>query len=274
MLTEAKKQPFTGRVLTLGVQQTTIREKELIDLAKRVQYPLTAVNDDAVEKLDRHHHLTDVFLFKSLGFDEVQRTDFSDFQGAELVFDMNQADTPRKHVGRYDMVIDGGTVEHVFHIPNSMAHIFRFLKVGGRIIHISPSSNNIDHGFYMFSPTLFWDFYEANKFEFSSFKFIEYNRWGNTEKWIAGDYEPGCLHYISGGGLPRGQYGITLTATKTEHSTSDVVPQMNRYKKTWARSTERKKSKSALHYRFKKRAGRIWKKYRLWTFPLRVSDRF
>ena len=62
------------------------------------------------------------------------------------------------------MIIDGGTMEHIFHIPNVLNNIYRMLRVGGRIIHISPSSNYVDHGFYSFSPTLFYDFYQTNKF--------------------------------------------------------------------------------------------------------------
>jgi len=274
MMTEAKKVPFTGRVLTLGVQQTTVSESDLAKLSDRLQYPLAEVDDSETPKFDRHQHLTDVYLFKSLGFDEVLRTDFSDFQGAELVFDLNQSGVPEQYQGYFDLLIDGGTTEHVFHLPNSLHNIFSFLKVGGRVMHFNPSSNHVDHGFYMFSPTLFWDYYEANGFEFNSFKFFEYNKWGNIQRWIAADYEPGCLRYVSGGGLPGGQYGIALTATKLEGSTSGVVPQQHRYKKTWERTKKRKVHKSLLAYRFKKRAARIWKRYRLRGFPLRVANRY
>lgn len=274
MMTEAKKVPFRGRLLTLGVQQTTVSEADLNKLSKRLNYPLVEVGDEAIEKFDRHQHLTDLYLFKRLGFEEVLRTDFSDFEGADFAFDMNQAGVPEQYLGYFDLLIDGGTTEHVFHLPNSLHNIFSFLNVGGRIMHFSPSSNHVDHGFYMFSPTLFWDYYLANGFEFSSFKFFEYNRWGNVNGWMAADYEPGCLRFISGGGLPGGQYGIALTATKTAQSTSGVIPQQHRYAKTWARKKKRKSHSSLLVYRFKKRAERIWKRYRVRGFPLPVNDRY
>lgn len=275
MLTEAAKEPFRGKVLTFGAQKCMLTESELDSLADKVGYELTPV-DDGVPKLDRNQQLTDVYLLKRLGFSEIVRADFSDFEGAELVLDLNQHDTPGEHIGRYDMLLDGGTVEHVFHLPNAMNHIFRFLKVGGRVIHISPSSNNIDHGFYMFSPSLFWDYYEANRYEFSSFKFIEYNRWGNTQKWIAGDYQPGCLRYVSGGGLPRGHYGIVLTAKKTAESTGDAIPQMHRYVQTWSESKKKKKKKkrSMRAYRLKMRLKQFWRRHRVRGFPLPISERF
>jgi hypothetical protein len=38
------------------------------------------------------------------------------------------------------------------------------LKVGGRLIIMVPASNSIDHGFYSFSPTLFFDYFADNGF--------------------------------------------------------------------------------------------------------------
>lgn len=274
LITEAKKKPFTGRVLTLGVQQMTISEKELRALASRYDYPLTELEEGSVPKFDRHQHLTDLFVLKSLGFTDVIRTDVSDFQGAELVFDMNAAEIPDGYAESFDVIIDSGTIEHVFHIPNTLKNIFSFLKTGGRVIHMTPSSNHVDHGFYMFSPTLFWDYYLANQFEIDSMKFFEYNRWGNTQEWIAADYEPGCLRFISGGGLPRGVYGIIMAATKTESSTSGVVPQQHRYAKTWSRKKAKRSSKSMWHYRARKRAEQFWKRVRVRRFPLKVTDRY
>lgn len=33
------------------------------------------------------------------------------------------------------------------------------------MIHASPSHNHADHGFYVFNPTIFYDFYTANGFD-------------------------------------------------------------------------------------------------------------
>ena len=74
----------------------------------------------------------------------------------------------------FHVVLDPGSIDHVFYLPNSLKNIFQMLKIGGRCIHISPSSNHIDHGFYMFSPTLFWDYYTENKFSLNSINVIQY----------------------------------------------------------------------------------------------------
>jgi len=95
-------------------------------------------------------------ILESLGFDLVRAMDASDFEGAEILLDLNQSETPKELVGVADVILEGGTLEHVLHSPHAMRHLTRMVKPGGRIIHTSPASNFIDHGFYSFSPTFFF----------------------------------------------------------------------------------------------------------------------
>lgn len=139
------------------------------------------------------------------------------------------------------MIIDGGTIEHVFHIPNVLNNIYKMLRQGGRVIHLSPSSNHIDHGFYMFSPTLFGDFYTTNKFEINSFQLFRYTPLHHVEPWEISDYVPGCLDKVSFGGLDDGMYGICIIATKTKDSTGDIIPQQGSYINIW-KTTDRLKN--------------------------------
>jgi len=133
------------------------------------------------------------YLFHRLGFDEVVATDVSNFEGADLVLDLNQLCVTPDQQGRYDVVLDGGTLEHVFHLPNALRNVLDFTAVGGRIIHVGPSSNHLDHGFYMFSPTLFWDFYKTNGLDIQTFYLVRYNMFtAARERWLYGEYEPGA----------------------------------------------------------------------------------
>ena len=67
--------------------------------------------------------------------------------------------------GKYDLLVDGGTMEHCFNIKEVLSNSVRLLKLGGYVHLINPTSGCIDHGFYQFSPTLFLDFFSANGFE-------------------------------------------------------------------------------------------------------------
>src|SRR5205814_1882285 len=109
---------------------------------------------------------------------------------ADVLFDLNCGDLPEELKESFDVVLDPGTIEHVFHIPHSLKNIFHMLRLGGRVIHISPSSNHMDHGFYMFSPTFFWDYYTANQFDLSFVKIIRYKpQW--VFPWKIASYSPG-----------------------------------------------------------------------------------
>ena len=61
--------------------------------------------------------------------------------------------------------MNGGTLEHVFHVPNALANLNAMLKPSGAILHVLPCNNWVDHGFYQFSPTLMFDYYAALQFE-------------------------------------------------------------------------------------------------------------
>lgn len=65
----------------------------------------------------------------------------------------------------FDISINHGTAEHVFNI----AQVFRSMHVhtakGGLMIHESPFTGWIDHGFYCLQPTLFYDLAAANAYE-------------------------------------------------------------------------------------------------------------
>jgi hypothetical protein len=53
-------------------------------------------------------------------------------------------------------VFDGGTLEHVFNFPTTIAGCLSLPKVGGHHIMTSPANNQMGHGFYQFSPDLFY----------------------------------------------------------------------------------------------------------------------
>lgn len=113
-------------------------------------------------------------FFLVLGFKDVKALDISEYEGANIIFDLNSSDIYPEICNRFDYIVDGGTFEHVFNIPNAFINITKMLKVGGKIIHWVPANNFINHGFYSFSPTLFIDYYEANNFFVENVQLIFY----------------------------------------------------------------------------------------------------
>ena len=126
-------------------------------------------------------------------------------------------------------------MEHCFDTFQVLRNIFSMLKKGGRIIHSSPSNNHVDHGFFMYSPTLFADYYSANNWKFLSLKVFSYTPRQNTEPFLVYDYEPGSLDAFSYGGFKDGRMlGIWCVCEKKEDSSCENIPQQGFYTKRWS----------------------------------------
>jgi SAM-dependent methyltransferase len=109
-----------------------------------------------------------------LGVERLVSIDCSGYEGASVVHDLNQP-VPAEHVGSYDAVIDGGTIEHVFNVPMALGNCMRMLRVGGRFYALTPANNHCGHGFYQFSPELFYRVFGAdNGFEVEHVLAIEH----------------------------------------------------------------------------------------------------
>jgi hypothetical protein len=93
----------------------------------------------------------------------VDSVDASAYEHATLVHDMNFALAPQK---QYSFVMDMGCLEHIFNVPQALANVIALTRKGGHIGHFVPANNYNGHGFYQFSPELFFSLYcEERGFE-------------------------------------------------------------------------------------------------------------
>lgn len=97
-------------------------------------------------------------VFKELGI-EATYFDIHASRGCEHVVDLN------KDVSwagdKFDVVLDPGTLEHVFNIGQGFWTVRRLCRAGGHIIHTNPM-NAGNHGFWNLSPTVYADWYGQN----------------------------------------------------------------------------------------------------------------
>jgi len=94
-------------------------------------------------------------FFRSLGAKRVDALDASDFEGAAVIHDLNlpiREDMKQ----RYDVVYDGGTLEHVFNFPVALQTCMEMVREGGSLFLHTCMNNQCGHGFYQFSPELFY----------------------------------------------------------------------------------------------------------------------
>lgn len=110
----------------------------------------------------KHDDLVEIYkfrfadkLFSILGATQYESFDYSDFEQATHLHDFNEP-IADQFKNRYTLVIDGGSLEHVFNFPVSISNCMQMVKANGHFISVTPANNNFGHGFYQFSPELFY----------------------------------------------------------------------------------------------------------------------
>ena len=224
---EHKRQPFGASVLTLGRQNVMATTDEIQKILtsegispQSVRKEIPRGNNHPEWKNTPSEKFTnDLFLFNSLGL-TVDSLDVSDFEGASIIANLNEPVDAKWHA-QFDLVIDGGTIEHVFDVRQAMQNAVRLTKPGGRIIHFSPANNCMNHGFYQFSPTLFFDFYAANRFtNLRCFVCEESPFLHHLYPWNLYEVHPLYQPLLM---ISKRMLGVYFLAEKTSDSTSDQV---------------------------------------------------
>lgn len=112
-----------------------------------------------------HYQQEDGFsetFFERIGYPAMKSMDASTYEGCDIVQDLNDpvVDDLR---GKFDLVIDGGTIEHVFNTPQALDNVFHMLKDDGIFISINGMTGWAGHGFYQFSPELVWRYWQDTR---------------------------------------------------------------------------------------------------------------
>ena len=119
-------------------------------------------------------------FFEVLGTKRLESLDMTNFEGATIIHDLNKP-VPKELKGQFDVVFDGGTLEHIFNFLAAMKHCMELVKPGGHFILNTPANNFLGHGFYQFSPELFFRiFSQQNGFVLENMVAIEY---GPRRRW-------------------------------------------------------------------------------------------
>ena len=138
------RQPF-GRVATIG--------RQAIHIPKHTMLKLIGAKDE-----EQSWPYCESTLMKHFGASLVHSFDNSGYEGATFIHDFN---TPITNHETYDTVIDFGSLEHIYNVPQAFANVSALCAVGGQILHALPANNQCGHGFWQFSPELFYSLYSG-----------------------------------------------------------------------------------------------------------------
>jgi hypothetical protein len=226
--------PLGTSLLQLGRQELFFSVETLLSLLHR--YGCKAKNEAELACIsDTKRAPTDKEFFGAFGFTTIDALDVSDFSGANIIFDLNNDGPPTSDLA-YDCIYDGGTMEHVFHVPNFLRNIYHLLADDGRVIHVNPASNSVEHGFYSFSPCLYNDYYLANRFEIEQAKLMDYGTRLRPVRITAYKCVPPISRELLDGYLRGNIHYMFFIARKTAASTCNVIPQQGFYASEWQRT--------------------------------------
>lgn len=120
-------------------------------------------------------------LTQCLGAETATSYDFSHYEGATHLVDFGR---PAVFDVQYDTVVDCGSLEHIFNVTQALKNLSDLCVVGGQILHVSPANNFCGHGFWQFSPELFFSLYS------------EHNGYGETEVFLANVAKTGFWYEV------------------------------------------------------------------------------
>ncbi|MBI3560678.1 MAG: class I SAM-dependent methyltransferase [Gammaproteobacteria bacterium] len=216
-LNYARKYQIFGETVTIGRQGIHVIEPLI---RKMFATNLDYKNQKYCEKL----------LIENYGSKTVDSIDNSDFEKASIIHDMNQP-LPENLLNKYDTVIDSGCLEHIYNTSQALKNCSLLCKPGGQILHILPANNFCGHGFWQFSPELFFSLYSPeNGYENTEVFLAELS---NTKKWYQVKM-PGNgnrVNIIS----PNETYVLTRTVLKNANFLHNSVQQSD-YVYEWNRN--------------------------------------
>jgi hypothetical protein len=103
-----------------------------------------------------------VSFFRAFSEARYSTADISSYEGAEHIFDIC-GDVPEELVGRFDFVLDGGSLDNVFDVFAMIRNMSRMLKPGGRMF-VNAWSNSFPSAYLKITPDWIMDYCAINDF--------------------------------------------------------------------------------------------------------------
>lgn len=137
-----------GKVLTIGRQGLAVNSACLRTLLRGV-----------VDDRDTVQAITDSRwaepLLRALGATSIDSLDASSFENATIIHDLNTPVPVSLH-RRFDTVIDGGSLEHVFDVRQAVMNVMQMTRRSGNLLCHNPADSFFGHGLYQFSPEFYF----------------------------------------------------------------------------------------------------------------------
>lgn len=172
-------------------------------------------------------------FFVMLGAKHVDSLDFSTFEGATVQHDLNLPLPGALHA-KYDLVFDGGTLEHVFNFPQALKSCMEMVRPGGHFVQVSNANNFMGHGFWQISPELMYrSMSAANGFEIVAVLVREIHFNARTAGKFHLALDPDALGWRVELSNRRPTYLVTIARRISDGPIFADAPQQSDYRRLW-----------------------------------------
>ena len=181
-------------------------------------------------------YVSDRTFFGMLGVHKVLAIDHADYEGAEIILDLNEP-VPEAYHGSVDFVFGGSVLDNIFDPAAYMKNVARLLKPGGRLFDQNILSQH-HHPYCLVSPAWVLDYFVVNRFRYCLVYVTEHAGAGFAHVYAL---EPSADDLTSDFGPPRGgiPIGFSVVAEKGPHSTSELSPIQDQYRSEQDRAAYR-----------------------------------
>jgi hypothetical protein len=150
---------------TVGLEAILLSLRHVINplnsltLARQQFHRNTDIINKLLEKY-KYHRLSNKYkyndycetFFRDIGFNNIDSIDNNAYEDASIIHNLNYPFYSNK---RYNFIYDGGTIEHIYNIPQVFENIINLLEIDGIYCSVTCNNNFSGHGFYQFSPEIF-----------------------------------------------------------------------------------------------------------------------
>ena len=224
---EHAHKPLPEAITTIGRLNVEMTPGEALDLShslgctpKKHRVADLELADPRVRS--GHGRISDKAFFSLMGRHDLTPIDLSDYEGAVIAHDLNKPLPTTLH-GRFDFVVDGGTLDNVFDPANALRSLASMVSDGGRLVSTNMASNH-QTPYVVFNPIWFLDYFCVNQFQECHVYFVVFQ---DDRSWNVFTYD---LDYLASGParLPNIESPhrtlVMFLAEKGPQSTTDVAP--------------------------------------------------
>ena len=171
IVSDVARDPNIGDVLTLGRQTVyaTPGSASSVLNKKGIRSAIDAYSIDRTTQQyfnDKKERIDDISFFKALGAKTVKSIDVSDFEGAEIVHNLNHP-IPDSLESICDFLVDGSLLDNIWNPQTALQSIARMIRPGGRCILTNrENAGGPGIAYVMLPGAWFYDFFVINDFHY------------------------------------------------------------------------------------------------------------